>query len=74
MLEESLSQARAELKKATDENVKLQRENSTLKADLEYMKVARTLAPDPQKLADTRQMISGLIREIDRCIAELNAC
>lgn len=73
-LEQSLTQARRELNDAADENLKLQRENAALKADLEYMTVARTLAADPQQLADTRQMISGLVREIDRCIAELNAC
>ncbi len=73
-LEQSLTQARQELKDAADENLKLQRENAALKADLEYMTVARTLAADPQQLADTRQMISGLVREIDRCLAELNAC
>lgn len=74
MLQQTLNQTRQELSNATDEITRLRRENSALKADLEYMTVARTLATDPQQVADTRQMISGLVREIDRCIAELNAC
>ncbi|MDE6535608.1 MAG: hypothetical protein K2K82_06315 [Muribaculaceae bacterium] len=74
MLEQALAQAKHDLKLAADENSKLRKENEALKADLEYMTVARTLATDPQQVADTRQMISGLVREIDRCIAELNAC
>lgn len=74
VLDEALSKARTEVDTLRAENARLRSEVSRLSADLEYMTVARTLGQDPQQLADSRQMISGLVREIDRCIAELNAC
>ena len=40
--------------------------------DNEYMKMARAVAPDPEKAAQVRSMISTLVRDIDRCINQLN--
>ncbi len=39
--------------------------------DVEYMSVSHKLADSPDTLADTRRLIAGLIRNIDRCIAML---
>lgn len=74
LLVNAVNEARAERDSLRRENQKLQEEVDRLKADLEYMAVARSLGSNPQQIADSRAMISGLVREIDRCIAELNAC
>ena len=69
----------------SDEKERLESENERLKADLlsrdrelerlrqevEYQKMATTIVPDRGDLSRTRAMISDLVRDIDRCIAEL---
>lgn len=44
-----------------------------LKLELEYMTLASTIAPDRDSLDKTRAMISGLVRDIDRCIADIQS-
>lgn len=52
----------------------LQKEVSRLKADNEYLTVMRAVAITPQQAEQSRALLAGLVREIDRCIAELKAC
>lgn len=73
LLVESVKEARAERDALRGEVERLQKEVARLKADLEYMAVARSLGATPQQIADSRAMVSGLVREIDRCIAEIKA-
>lgn len=68
-----------------DEKAALESENERLKADvlsrdreleklrreIEYQHVATTIAPDRTDLAQTRTLITNLVRDIDRCIADL---
>lgn len=72
---EELRQRNAELEQL---NVDLQRkETNALKAkeqailDAEYLKVSHRLAESPDSLVETRKIIAGLIRNIDRCIEML---
>ena len=74
LLVNAVKEARNECDELRRENAHLKETIEHLKADLEYMTVARSLGSDPQQIADSRALISGLVREIDRCIAELNAC
>lgn len=39
--------------------------------EMEYLKVSHHLADSPDSLVETRRLIAGLIRNIDRCIAML---
>ena len=39
--------------------------------EVEYLKVSHRLADSPDTSVETRRMIAGLIRNIDRCIAML---
>lgn len=55
-----------------EDNERLRKENEALRQDNEYMKMARAVAPDPEKAAQVRSMISTLVRDIDRCINQLN--
>ncbi len=51
---------------------KLRKENETLKQQNEYLTMARNIAPDPEKAAQARSVISSLVRDIDKCISQLN--
>lgn len=53
---------------------RLNEELRRLKADHEYLTVMRAVAVTPQQAEQSRAMLNGLVREIDRCITELKAC
>ena len=42
-----------------------------LKADNEYLRLASALCPDRKEIENARSLISGLVRDIDRCILDL---
>lgn len=44
-----------------------------LKADNEYLSVMRAVAPTPKQAEQSRALLAELVREIDKCIAELTA-
>lgn len=69
----------AERERLADENALLREqvdglriENEKLKRNNGYLAMARDLAPDKESAARTRAIISQLVRDIDRCIAQLN--
>ena len=43
-----------------------------LSLEVEFLKVATTISPTREDVAKTRAMLSELVREIDKCITELN--
>ena len=43
----------------------------TLQSQVEYLRIATTLVPDRRDVERSRTILSGLVREIDRCIADL---
>lgn len=47
------------------------KEIQTLKMQLEYLSVVSTIVPSREALDQTRTKIAGLVRDIDRCIADL---
>lgn len=51
---------------------KTRAENQRLKSQVEFLKMAAVVAPDRADIERTRALISGLVREIDKCIADLN--
>ncbi len=42
-----------------------------LRRELEYLRIATTIAPDRQTKEEVYAVISNLVREIDRCVADL---
>lgn len=50
----------------------LQRELALRNAEIERLKVTSVLSPDHRDVEATRQLLSGLVREIDKCIAQLS--
>lgn len=43
-----------------------------LRMEVEYLRMATAIVPDRSQVAQARAVISNLVREIDRCILELN--
>ena len=57
--ESELERLRAEVERLTREN--------------EFLRMAHSIGSSPEALARGRQMISKMVRDIDKCIAQLNA-
>lgn len=74
MLAQTIEAERAESARLKARVEELSAEVSRLKADNEYLTVMRAVAVTPQQAEQSRAMLAGLVREIDRCIAELKAC
>lgn len=74
MLVETIERQRQEAEKMQRRISELEAEVKRLEADREYLTVVRAAAVTPQQAEQSRAMLAGLVREIDRCIAELKAC
>ncbi|MDE6394221.1 MAG: DUF3450 domain-containing protein [Duncaniella sp.] len=51
---------------------RLERELSAKNAEIERLKVTSVLTPDHKDVEATRALLSELVREIDKCIAQLS--
>ena len=71
------------LEKANDELVsekeqllkeieQIKRDNEKLTQEVEFLKLARIVAPNLDDVEKARTTISTLVRDIDKCIAQLN--
>ncbi|MEE0979732.1 MAG: hypothetical protein UH625_10055 [Muribaculaceae bacterium] len=47
------------------------REIESLKMQLEYMQIASSFAPSREQVEQSRAILSGLVRDIDKCINDL---
>lgn len=74
MLAQAIEAERAQTARLKARVEELSAEVKRLKADNEYLTVMRVAAVTPQQAERGRAMLAGLVREIDRCIAELKAC
>lgn len=50
----------------------LKKENAKLSTDNHYLTMARHFVPNSEKAAEAKKMISSLVRDIDKCISQLN--
>jgi len=50
----------------------LKAENQKLHTEVEFLKIATTIAPDRRDVERSRALLTELVREIDKCITELN--
>ena len=75
-LYEELRQENADLKQLLMQKDKeillLEQSQKDLEAQYTNLKMARTLSLYDKDIKDTKQRLSGLVREIDKCIALLN--
>lgn len=72
---EELRRKNSELEQLNEELVKREAEAQQARdaalTDVDYLKVSYRLADSPDSLVETRKVIAGLIRNIDRCIEML---
>lgn len=75
-LHEELKQENAYLKqlliKKDEEIHQLERSQKELEARYTDLKMARTISLYDKDIKDTKQRLSSLVREVDKCIALLN--
>lgn len=64
-LEQVVAQLQSEMEVLKKENVKLSTDNH-------YLTMARHFVPNSEKAAEAKKMISSLVRDIDKCISQLN--
>lgn len=74
MLSERIAAEREENRLLRARVEELSAEISRLKDDNEYLTVMRAVTVTPEQAERSRALLAGLVREIDRCIAELKAC
>jgi len=48
------------------------RELKLVRQEVEYLRTAAVISPDRDQIEETRAIISGIVREIDRCIIDLS--
>lgn len=68
--EKNLADARIEELNATI--LKQRKEIESLQQEIEYLKIATTIIPNHKDVEKSRAILSGLVREIDKCISELS--
>lgn len=74
MLSERVVAERAESERLRVMVKELSARVEQLKAENEYLSVMRAVSVTPHQAEQSRALLAGLVREIDRCIAELKAC
>ncbi len=55
------------------EIAKLEKELAQLRIDNEFLRVAHTVPRDPEAVARYKGQVAKMVRDIDRCIKQLNA-
>lgn len=72
----ALENSRAALEDQNQQLVKdieqMKKENEQMRQELEYLKLARAIAPNLDEVETARSTISKLVRDIDKCISQLN--
>lgn len=74
MLVQEIENLRAENLQLKGRIGALEKELAQAKVDGEYLTVASVIAHKREDVEMTRSLLAGLVRDIDRCIAELSAC
>lgn len=73
----ALGKENSELKRTVErqelEIAKLEKELKQLRIDNEFLKVAHSVPQDRDTIARYKQQVAKMVRDIDRCIKQLNA-
>lgn len=70
-LEAEKVNAELKIRQLQEEIATLKKELEQLRQDNEYLRMARTIAPSYEQLAESRAIISQLVRDVDKCISQL---
>jgi chromosome segregation ATPase len=70
-LQRQLMLSKREVEDLQHDKQLLESQVARLQGDNKFLKVSYRLASSPNDIIETRRLISGLIRNIDKCISEL---
>ena len=70
-LEAEYEKVEAEAVKLREENDRLVKEAQMLRSENDYLKLARSIMPSQEHLAESRAIVNQLVRDVDKCIAQL---
>lgn len=71
-LKDEKKQLLDQLKLLQNELERIRTENDTLVRNYENLKLAKVFSASDDEKQDAKQMINRIVREIDKCIAQLN--
>ncbi len=71
-LRKQLDKANAEISRLSASIGQMQTEIEKLKLANEYLRLVKSIADDPAEVRKAKAIITRLVREIDRCILDLN--
>lgn len=71
MLEEAATAARQRIRELEQDNERLQKRIDLLNQENEYLRVVHSVSPSRSDAESTRALLAGLVRDIDKCIADL---
>ena len=71
-LKEAYDDARKQVEVLQAEAISREKEIQTLRMQVEHLSIASTVKLSGDDLQSTRGMVADLVREIDRCIADLS--
>ena len=61
-----------ENKQLLEDIEQMKKDNELMRQEIDYLKLARVVAPNLDDVASARATISKLVRDIDKCISQLN--
>lgn len=70
-LEEAISAAEIRIAELEHDNQRLQKRIDLLSQENEYLRVVHSVSPSRSDAETTRALLAGLVRDIDKCIADL---
>lgn len=71
LMQERLARARAEIESLRQQLLQQQRKVEELELQRQYLMLSHTVAPGADDTRRALDMIDGLVRDIDRCIADI---
>lgn len=72
LMREAIESRDVEISDLKKELEKERRKNSELTQQVEYLQVVHSVSPRREDVEQTRAFLTGLVREIDKCIADLS--
>lgn len=72
ILRQEKDSADAHIEELKETILKQHKEIELLRQEIEYLKIATTITPNHKDVEKSRAVLSGLVREIDKCISELS--
>ncbi len=70
-LEAENESAKQEIRQLQNEVLALKKEVEILRQDNEYLRIARSIVPSYEQLAESKSIINQLVRDVDKCISQL---